>query len=117
MKFQYAAPPRCPKCLLMHHVDCSCKEMESIYRIDRTLATVSQQMLRNRMQHIEDVFMSAICAVCGDMPTYEHIKAMSKVFISPDGAYTLTWGSPENVIACVPPPSYHYHPYGKEDTH
>lgn len=115
-KFQYAAPPRCPKCMLMHHAGISCEETESIYRMDSTLATVSQRMLRDRVQHIDDVFMAAICAVCGDMPTWDHIKSMGHVFVSPDGGYSLTWGSPDNVIAYVPPPSYHYYTYGKENT-
>lgn len=88
----------------MHHVEMSCEVVESILRMDRTLATVSQRMLRERMQHIDDVFMAAICAVCGDMPTWDHIRSMAHVFISPDGAYSLTWGSPDNVIASVPPP-------------
>ena len=102
-QFQYAAPPRCPECMRMHYVEMNCEEAESIYRMDRTLATVSQRMLRDRMQHIDDVFMAAICAVCGEMPTYEHMRSMGQVFISPDGAYSLTWGSKDNVIASVPP--------------
>ena len=57
---------------------------------------------RSYLEHVESVFVAVICAVCGDMPTYEHFQSMGRIFISPDGTRTLTWGG--NVIASVPPP-------------
>lgn len=107
-KFQYAAPPRCPKCLNLHYTNMSCRESAVTQHMHRELTRLIGKLHRDRAQHIDDVFMAAICAVCGDMPTWDHIKSMGQVFVSPDGGYSLTWGSPDNVIAYVPPPSYHY---------
>ncbi len=56
-------------------------------------------------EHVESVFGAAICAVCGDMPTAERLREMGHIYIMPDGTKFLTWGSRDNVIAAVPPPT------------
>lgn len=103
--YQYAAPPRCPKCLSCHYVSIPCQDAAAIRQMDSKQKSFIKKLSDERAQMIDDRFMAAVCAVCGDMPTLEHLQAMGKVFISPDGAMSLTWGSPDNIIASVPPPS------------
>ena len=103
--YTYAKAPRCPKCLNLHYADMTCPESARSIHMMNELNRLVGKVHRDRMQMIEDRFMAAVCAVCGDMPTLEHLQTMGKVFISPDGAMSLTWGSPDNVIASVPPPA------------
>jgi aconitase B len=89
----------------LHYTNQSCKDAAFTVAMADDLRELSNRIHRERARMIDDRFMAAICAVCGEMPTLEHLQAMGKVFIWPDGKMVLTWGSPDNVIASIPAPS------------